>query len=389
MPHSTPTNFPLQSLLLSNDDFSSCFFRNPTHRELEFQSFYHAVQSLLSCDEMRKLKKYHRKGRIGYDLVSILGIQLLKLHYKVQTIKDTLLLLEENINLKTILYLHQVPSTATASRLSRKVEEIIKPTILHKRFILLYREQMNGGIGHLSIDSTTIEAREKSIHKKKESTATSSLKKRGRKKKGSFEQKNYLEHQARKQQEHLDYLTESPETSISKLEMRCSKTAKQNSKGNKQWFTGYKAHLATDDFGVTVAYVVTGACVHDCKVAVPLLKMAHQRTYFFYALMDKGYVNPDIDAYAELIGRKVIIDQRTYKGVVAIPMGKTNALRYKARSTVERTNSELKDGFLPDKLYRRGSQVRYDIELAILLTTMKKAWQILLNKEKIKVSKVS
>ncbi len=167
MSHSTPTNFPLQSLLLSNDDFSSCFFRNPTDRELEFQSFFLAMQSLLSYDESRKLRKYHRKGRIGYDLISILGVQLLKLHYKVQTIKDTLLLLEENINLRTILYFNQVPSTATASRLSRKVEKIIKPTILHERFILLYRGQMNGGIGHLSIDSTTIEARENLYPRKK------------------------------------------------------------------------------------------------------------------------------------------------------------------------------------------------------------------------------
>ncbi len=389
MSYSTPTNFPLQSLLLSNDDFSSCFFRNPTNRELEFQSFFLAVQSLLSCDESRKLKKYHRKGRIGYDLVSILGIQLLKLHYKVQTIKDTLLLLEENINLRTILCLNQVPSPATASRLSRKVETIIKPTVLHERFILVYREQMNGGIGHLSIDSTTIEAREKHFYKKKEPTSTSSLKKRGRKKKGSLEEKEYLQRKAEEQKRKLEYLAESPETSISKLEMRCTKTAKQNSKGNKQWFTGYKAHLATDDFGVTIAYAVTGACVHDCKVAVPLLKMAHQRTYFLYALMDKGYLNPDINAYVNSIGRKVIIDQRARRSVAATPMNKADALKYKARSTVERTNSELKDGYLPDKLYRRGSQVRYDIELAILLTTMKKAWQILLKKEEIRSKKAS
>jgi len=70
---------------------------------------------------------------------------------------------------------------------------------------------------------------------------------------------------------------------------------------------GYKAHLAADDFGVTVTYVVTGACVHDCKVAFPLMKMTSQRTDFIYALMDKGYLNPDINAYAEAIERKVII----------------------------------------------------------------------------------
>jgi len=45
--------------------------------------------------------------------------------------------------------------------------------------------------------------------------------------------------------------------------------------------------------------------------------------------------------------------------------------------TVERTNSELKDGFLPDKIYKRGANARYEIELAILLTTRKKVGRVL------------
>ncbi|MBK5261030.1 MAG: transposase [Peptostreptococcaceae bacterium] len=109
-------------------------------------------------------------------------------------------------------------------------------------------------------------------------------------------------------------------------------TAKQNSKGKKQWFIGYKAHLATDDFGVTIAFVVTGACVHDCKVAVPLMKKVKKITDFLYALMDKGYLNPDINAYVDSIERKVIIDQRAHRGVSALPMAK--AARFKAGTTV-------------------------------------------------------
>jgi hypothetical protein len=169
--------------------------------------------------------------------------------------------------------------------------------------------------------------------------------------------------------------------------MRCSLTAKQNSKGKRQWFIGYKVHLATDDFGVPIAYIVTGACVHDCKVAVPLMKMAYQRTDFFYALMDKGYLNPDINAYADMIGRKVIIDQRAHMGIVPLPMEKPEAERYKARTTVERTNSELKDGYLPDKIYRRGCHARYDIKLAILLTTLKKVRNVLLAREEARAAK--
>ena len=110
-------------------------------------------------------------------------------------------------------------------------------------------------------------------------------------------------------------------------------------------------------------------------------KKASKLTDFLYALMDKGYLNPEINAYAGMIGRRVIIDQRTRRGKAALPMDKADANRYKARSTVERSNSELKDGFLPDKIYRRGSHARYDIEMAVLMTTMKKVWKMLLLKE--------
>jgi len=245
----------------------------------------------------------------------------------------------------------QVPCQATAYRLSRAVERVVEPSALHGRVMQAYREGTgNRMVGHLSIDSTIAAAREKPFVKEKKAQA---------------------------EQERLEYLSEDPKQSLSRLEMRCSLTAKQNSKGKRQWFIGYKAHLAADDHGVPVAYAVTGACVHDCKVAVPLLKTAFQRTDFLYALMDKGYLNPDINAYADLIGRKVIIDQRARGSVSAPPMDKPEAARYKARTTVERTNSELKDGYLPDKIYRRGAHARYDIELAILLTTLKKARNVL------------
>lgn len=390
MVHATPSSFGLQSLLLSTADFSSCFFRNPTERELEFLFFYQSVQSLLSSEESRRLRRHHFRGRIGYDLLAILGIQLLKIHYRQQTIKETLLLLQENVNLRDILGISRVPSPASASRLSRVVERIIQPTVLHERLVQCYREGMDRMAGHLCIDSTIIEAREKPCKQAKEIRATVlPTCKRGRKRKGSDEEKEHLARKAEQQAKKAEYLSESPETSISELEMRCSLTAKQNAKGKKQWFIGYKVHLATDDFGVPVAFAVTGACVHDSKVAVPLMKLVHQRTGFYYALMDKGYLNPDIDAYADSIGRKVIIDQRSRGGVAALPMEDAVAVRYQARTTVERTNSELKDGFLPVKIYRRGSQAKYDIELAVLLTTMKKAVRVLRMKEEARAKQAS
>lgn len=392
MTHTTSSAFGLQSLLFSKEEISSCFFRGPTDRELEFMSVFHGVQSLISPDELFQLRKIHSKGRIGYDLIAILGIQLLKLHYRQPTMKETLLLLQENENLRGILGICRVPSTASASRLARKVEDVVQPATLHERLVQAYKKGMDRTVGHLSIDSTTIQAREKPFVRSREAVTPGTpvtQKKRGRKKKGSPEEKAFLEEKSETERKKVEYLKEPFEKSLSELEMRCSMTAKQNSKGKLQWFIGYKAHLATDDFGVIIAFSVTGACVHDCKVAVPLMKMANQRTDFFYALMDKGYLNPDINAYAGMIGRRVIIDQRARRSVAALPMEKADAARYRARTTVERSNSELKDGFLPDKIYRRGSHARYDIEMAILMTTMKKVWKMLLLNEESKATKVS
>ncbi len=195
---------------------------------------------------------------------------------------------------------------------------------------------------------------------------------RGRKKKGSIEEAEYQARKAKEAQQLAQYMAETPEISIAELEKRCSLTAKQNSKGQRQWFIGYKAHMACDDFGVPVAYTVTGACVHDTQAAIPLMKLTQRNFDFFYTLMDKGDVSADIEAYVQKIGRRAIIAQRTYRGRPPPQMDPPTALRYEARTIIERTNGELKDGYLPVKLYRKGEQARYDISLAILLTTIKK-----------------
>ena len=56
---------------------------------------------------------------------------------------------------------------------------------------------------------------------------------------------------------------------FSSLEHRCSVTGKKNSKGNMEWFIGYKAHIAVDDSGIIVAHHVTGASV-QARLRFPL-----------------------------------------------------------------------------------------------------------------------
>jgi len=389
MTYGTPTSLALQSLLFSSGSIKSCLFREPSERELEFLQFFSAVQSLLSPDERRMLGRHHRRGRNGYALSSILGIMLLKLLYQQRTMKQTLQLVHENGNLKDMLAIAEVPSEATMSRLSKEVEQIVHPSNLHERVVQAYAESLDRlAVGHLSIDSTTIEAREKPVKSRAAKKAKTS-KKRGRKAKGSLEEQQYRERQTQLDQERIAYLQESFETSLAKLEMRCSITAKQNSKGKRQWFIGYKAHLATDDHGVPMSFAVTGASVHDSQVAVPLMKKTRETADFLYVLLDKGYISPVINGYVDMIGRKAIIDRKAYKGVVADPLDPASRHRYAARTTVERTNSELKDGYLPDVIYKRGPQARYEISLAILLTTMKKVRNVLILYEELKVRKAS
>jgi len=377
MTHGTPTPAVLQSLLFAHDELKSCLLRQPSARELEFLQYFQTVRSLLSSDERRMLGRHHRRGRNGYALASILGIMLLKLLYQQRTMKQTLLLLHENGNLKDMLAITEVPSEATVSRLSREVEQIVPPSSLHGRVVQAYAKSLDRlAVGHLSIDSTIVEAREKPVRTRVPKAKPP--KKRGRKAKGSLDEQQHRERQAQQEQERIAYLQESFETSLGKLELRCSVTAKQNSKGKKQWFIGYKAHLATDDHGVPMSFAVTGASVHDSQVAVPLMKKTRETADFLYALLDKGYISPVINDYVGMIGRKAIIDRRAYKGVVADPLDHASQQRYGARTTVERTNSELKDGYLPDVIYKRGCHARYEIALSVLITTMKKVRNVLM-----------
>lgn len=386
MSHTTVTTPLLQSLLFSYDDVRHCLWRKPSERELAFLQYFESMKALLDPVEIKKLSRPHWKGRRGYDYLSILGILILKLFLHQDTMKATLLTLQENTNLQDILGITTVPSEATVSRLSSHVMNIVHLTMLHERLVRGYIHASDRVVGHLSIDSTIIEAREKPVKTAKSLRKKSEKKKRGRKRKGSVEEKELQERRQQEEQEKIRYLAESFEESMKRYELRCSITGKQNSKGKMQYFIGYKAHIATDDFGIPISYAVTGAKVHDSNLAVPLMKKAKQSTEFLYILLDKGYISPIINEYADIIERKVIIDKKSYKGVRPVPMDPATTHRYKSRTTVERTNSELKDGFLPNKIYRRGARARYEIELAILLTSMKKIRHVLTLYEKSEVS---
>ncbi len=198
---------------------------------------------------------------------------------------------------------------------------------------------------HAATDSTAIAAREKPVTRAKpKADATVAdppppKKKGGRRKKGTPpvpKEPTRLERQ----------LTQVPEIALLELPTRCDVGGKTNSKGNKEYWVGYKFHVRVDERCVPLAAVTTAASVHDSQVAIPLMKMSDRRVTSLYELMDRGYDAAPIWQAAEAAGHVAIIDRVKRRGQDRAPeMAPDRAEHYKGRTVVERFNARLKDEF--------------------------------------------
>ena len=103
------------------------------------------------------------------------------------------------------------------------------------------------------------------------------------------------------------------------------------------------------------------------------MRMARRKVRFLYVLMDGGYSSRDIRDFAyDHMDAIPVIDFKADRNGVKEEMDPAKKERYKARTTVERTNSELKDSFLAPKLFSRGRNSIMDLKLAVLMLTIKK-----------------
>ena len=355
----------LQPLLFDFNDFSLSNNMPLSKKEAEFASYWNSIASMLP-DSMFET---NRMGRKGYRDADVLAVRIVMLFFKQNNIKQTLSFLETSMGVRMTVGMENVPSESVVSRRSK---ELAKTLNVDKMFDKVTSAFFAGrDICNLSIDSTPIDAREKPV--KKDPDKKEPKKKPGRKKKGSKEEAEYLARLAEEARIDEAAKTGDLKEFLSTLEDRCSITGKKNSKGYMQWRIGYKVHLAVDDFGIPVSYFISGACVHDSKVAVPLMRMARERARFLYALMDGGYSSSDIVEFtADNMDAVPVIDFKADVNGVKEEMDPAKKDRYKARTTVERTNSELKDCFLAPKLFSRGKNSIMDLKLAVLMLTMKK-----------------
>ena len=365
----------LQPLLFDFSDLPASFSIELSNKEAEFAAIWNMVLHLLPSNVFER----NSFGRRRYRLLDILAVRAVMLFFKQCNIRMAIEFMNGNPNIRKIVGLSRIPSESVISRRSRELLDVIDVDSMHKAIVSeFYSSRL---VCNLSIDSTPIDAREKPIARE-----TPEKMKKGRKKKGSEEERKHKERKAEKKR--LEELARHGDVRqfLATLEDKCSLTGKKNSKGHMQWRIGYKVHLAVDDLGIPVSFFVSGACVHDSRVAIPLLRLANERCTFLYSLMDGGYSSKDIESFVKELGAVPVIDFKADRNGLKQEMDPAKKIRYKSRTTVERTNSELKDCFLPPKLYSRGRCSLLDLQFSVLLLTIKKIRNRLIEEQKIQAA---
>ena len=226
-----------------------------------------------------------------------------------------------------------LPSEATFSRAFAVFAADELPQQIHERMVKTHAGPKL--VGHVSRDSTAIEAPERPA--RKPAPVPTPPRKRGRPRKGEErppEPPKRLELQ----------LGRSLAENLADLPRVCDVGCKRNSKGHQESWVGYKFHLDTIDGDIPVSSLLTSASVHDSQPAIPLAQMTAQRVTSLYDLMDSAYDAPQIRAFSRQLGHVPIIDPNPRRGE-KVPWDPAQAQRFKERSAAERVNSLLKERY--------------------------------------------
>ena len=240
----------------------------------------------------------------------------------------------------------QVPSESVFSRAFAEFAGSQLPQRVHEALVRkTHGDQL---VGHLSRDSTAIEAREKPAVKEK--APTPPKRKRGRPKKGEERPKR------RTRLERQSTMT-LPEM-LDDLPTDCDVGTKKNSKGYRDTWVGYKLHIDVADGQVPISCLMTSASTHDSQAAIPLATMSAERTTNCYDLMDSAYDAEAVHEHSRSLGHVPLIDINPRRDKALAEELKAEArrlrcigfqlpeqVRYNERTAGERVNGRLKDEF--------------------------------------------
>jgi hypothetical protein len=302
---------------------------------------------LIRIEEMVRVPSYW-KGQSPKNRKQIARAFIAKAIYNIDTTRALIDRLKISLPLRRICGWQKacdIPHESSFSRAFKEFSKVGLAQIVHASVI---KKHMGDKInGHISRDSTSIYAREKTIKKIK---TAKQKKKRGRPRKGEvrIKEKTRLENQ---QSMGIKEMLED-------LPNACDVGTKMNSKSYKKSWAGYKLHIDAADGHIPISCVLTSASVHDSQVALPLAELTNQQVSNLYDLMDSAYDSPIIKQHSLSLGHVPIIDMNPRgnkkrkqelkaeaKRCKFLNFKNPTDVRYNERSNVERVNGRLKDEF--------------------------------------------
>jgi len=250
-----------------------------------------------------------------------------------------------------------LPSAATFSRAFAEFAACDLPARLHEALIVATQ----GGrlIGHIARDSSAIEAREQTVRRPK--APDRPKRRRGRPRKGEAPAKSPEERRRLVRQGEMS-LAEM----LADLPRACTPGVKQNAKGYRTHWIGYKLHLDVADGDIPISAVLTSASLHDSQAAIPLATLTAARVTNLYDLMDTAYDVSEIRAISRALGHVPLIQthprtaerkkriKAEAKRQRIIGLRPAEHRRYQQRSAVERVFANLKDNFAGRLIRLRG-----------------------------------
>ena len=313
-------------------------------------------------------------GRPLGDRRALLRAFIAKAVWDFPTTRDLIDRLKVDATLRRLCGWPRVGAIPSETTFSRAFAEFSEARLAERMHEALVKDALGGElVGHVSRDSTAIEARERPAPK----PAKKPKRRRGRPRKGEE-----VEREPGRLERQADGM--SLDEMLDDLPGACDHGAKRNAKGFLVSWIGYKLHLDTADCGVPLSAVLTSASVHDSQVAIPLATITAGRVTSLYDLMDAAYDAKEIRERSESLGHVPFIDvnprrdkdlkeelKREARARRTCGLVMPESVRYRIRSGVERTNARLKDEFGARHVRVRGHlKVLNHLMLGVLALTV-------------------
>lgn len=338
----------------------------------EKEKHFVQVMSLLDLGPSLRAYSWQGIGRKRKSRLTILKAFVAKAVYNFETTDIMIEYLKGCKNLRRLCGWESPNTVPSKATFSRAFAEFSKGQLANKTHEIMLNNHYGDKLaGHVSRDSTAIEAREKAKKKPPKPKEEKQKARRGRPRKGELA--------APKPPKRLDLqLNRSLEENVKDLPTFCDVGTKLDSKGHKMSWIGYKLHLDCIDGDIPVSAILTSASLHDSQAAIPLSQMSAARVNSLYELMDSAYDAPQIKSCIERRGHIAIIDHNPRRGE-KIEMEPARKVRFRERSTAERVNSNLKDNHGGRNVRVRGAaKVMTHLMFGVIVITATQLYRLLL-----------